>query len=376
MNNGFLKYIFAVALATVFLACSRPVAEKDVETGNILTHRAQLLTMVELPDSSIAVTIKNPWDTASVLGRYLLVDRNLPDDKIPEREGWKTIKVPVQSALIYSSVHTSPLEELGSAGMITGIADAAYFSSNYIRQNIEKGTITDVGNSMSPSLEKIVELSPEIAIVSPYENSGHGILDKTGTTVIDMADYMESTPLGRAEWIKLLGALSGKREMAEKIYLGIVEKYDSISNAALKINSEPLVLCELPISGVWYQPGGESYMSRLITDAGGRTLLKEDKNPGSVQLDIANVYDKGVNSEIWLIKATKELTGRDITDATALASEIKAMKTGNVWYVNTTSSNFYDELAFHPEKILEDFASVFHPEIFKNEKRYFKKIKL
>lgn len=370
-------FFFCLILSSLCSSCNNDGTGSNAAVeGDTLTANATLLTLVEVAEDIIAATVRNPWDSGKVLGRFLLVDRGLPEEKIPCLKNFQVIRVPVESALVFSSVHTAPLEELGASNLIKGVADSRYFTSDYIRSGIEDGSITDVGNSMSPSLEKIVSLSPQIALVSPYENSGHGILDKTGTVTIDMADYMETTPLGRAEWILLLGALTGRLEEAKTQYGKIQEQYKSLKDKVVNSSSRPQVLSEVPYSGVWYQPGGKSYMSCLIRDAGGEPLLNDDESSGSVQLDIANAFELGEKAEVWLIKSVGDMTGEDILSLTPLASGIKAFKDGNVWIADTSASTLYDDLAFHPEKILKDFVIIFHPEMAENENptTYFKKL--
>ena len=358
-----LKWSVLFLIPFLFSCTTGKENEKNTELhGDTLTQQSDLLTLVRISDHCLAATIANPWDSTNCLGRYLLVENGTAPEIASDE--WTVINVPVKSALVYSSVHTSPLEEIGAKEIIKGVADSQYFHSSFILDGINKGNIKDIGNSMSPSLEKIIDLSPEIAIVSPYENSGHGLLDKTDINVIDMADYMESTPLGRAEWILLLGALSGKLAEASAIFDGVKTKYLSLCDSVSHLSPTVKVLCEMPYNGIWYQPGGNSYMARLIKDGGGQTILKNNDSPGSVQLDISNAYEKGADADVWIIKAEKDLTRDDILSSTSLADRIHALQSGNVWFVNTNTTNFYDELAFHPEKILQDYAAMFHPEKF------------
>lgn len=356
-------------LAVAFLffagACSNGrMAGSQLPPGDTLTVNSDYLTLVSHTDGTISATITNPWDTTQALARYLLVPESNKD--VTTVDGYRTIRVPVRSALVYSSVHASPLEELGAGSIIRGVADAQYFRSPYILNGVNSGRIVDIGSSMSPSFEKVIQLSPQIALTSPYENAGHGILENAGITVVDMADYMEPTPKGRAEWILLLGALSGRLDKAKDIYAGVVEEYDSIRAGAVRSGSRPTIITEIPYSGVWYQPGGRSYMARLIEDAGGSTLLPDDTSTGSVQMDIANVYQTGRNADKWIIKTDRPLTLNDIKSTTVFADKIKAFSTADIWLANTSSTtdsavryNLYDDLAFHPERVLADFAIIF-----------------
>lgn len=354
--------MFCFILAYVLPACSSDGGSRTKEAinGDTLTTTSQLLTMVRIKPGVIAATILNPWKDGEYLAKYILADRSISDSEIPAFKGYQTLRTPISSALVMSSVHTTALEELGAESLITGVADAQYFSSDIIKEGLRLGKIIDVGNSMSPALEKIIELNPEVIITSPYENAGNGGLGQIGATVVEMADYLETTPLGRAEWILFMGALSGQFEKSEQIFNQVRNEYNSMISKVPQSKVRPLVITELPYNGIWYQPGGHSYVTRLINDAGGRTLTANDKSGGSLQFSIETVYEKGHNAEIWLIKSFgNEITSKkDISDRLSLASDFAAYKKGSVWVANTQETNLYDVTAFHPEKVLADFIAI------------------
>lgn len=377
LRSGIFNLTFIVILLVTPLFLSScgsgsKTAPSSVE-GMVLTQKTDYLRMTQLEGGEILVDISNPWKECDYLGRFVLLSDSC-SNKL-EYNGYERINVPIKNSLVYSSVHALPLVELGCADFIAGIADATYFTNDEIRSKLAEGKITDVGNAMSPSLEKIIELSPDIAIVSPYENSGHGVLDKTGITVVDCVDYMETHPLGRAEWMLLFGALTGRLEDAQSIYDEVSKNYSELSDKALKTRTFPMVLAELPFSGVWYQPGGRSYMAQLIRDAGGKPVYDDDKTVGSLQLDVANVIDKGSEADAWIIKATSPLSYDDIQKEVRSAGMFKSFRNHNVWYVNSYNSDFYDVLAFHPDVILNDYIQILHPEIESlDEMRFFKKV--
>lgn len=373
---GGYHFLWIISLIFFSTACGSNYSSVDkLPPGDTLTIHSDLLTMVDHGNGITSVVVKNPWDKKGKPTVYLLVDRNLSDSDIPQIKDARIIRVPVKSALVYSSVHTTPLEEMGAARLITGVADASYFTSPYILERLSNKSIVDVGNSLSPSFEKIVQLSPDVAIVSAYENAGHGILDNTGISIVDMTDYMETTPLGRAEWIVFLGKLFGRSDKAQSIFKQVVNDYNSLKSVASSTSAKPVVLTEIPYSGVWYQPGGQSYMSELIRAAGAAPLLSHDASTGSVQLDIASVLDKSQNADFWLIKTTEPVTAENIRNLISGANLIKAFNTGNIYIADTSKVPLYDDLAFHPERILADYVGIFHPELSPEKpKHYFFKV--
>lgn len=367
-------FILSCLLLFVAVSCRKSGVDIDslpvVET---LTHEASLLRLTDHGDGIMSAVVSNPWNSEAAPAIYLLVDKSVEEDNIPNITDAEVIRVPIESALVYSSVHATPFEELERGDIITGVADADFYHSPYIRQRLASGRIVNVGSSMSPSLERIVDLSPDVALASPMQNAPHSVLESSGVTIVSMADYMEPTPLGRAEWIKLLGVLTGRLPQATAIYQQVKNDYLAIKSQNANAESRPKVLTELPYSGVWYQPGGHSYMSALIRDAGGRPVLDTDKSAGSVQLDIALAVDRGSDADVWLIKTTHPLTDSELRAASPLVSDIKAYKVGNVWYADTERTDLYDDLAFHPERILADMTAIFHP-TDSTGLRYYKKL--
>lgn len=356
---------FIAILLTVWTLCGVATscgssARKDLPPGDTLTHNSQLLTLVDHRNGVISAVVADPWKPGSTLATYLLVSRGTPDDSVPDIEDAIRIDVPLRSALVYSSVHTSAFDELGVIDLVTGVADADYFAFGPLPERIRSGRVKNVGNSMSPSLEAIVDLSPEAALVSPYQNAGFGVLDKTGIAIVQMADYMESTPLARAEWILLIGALTGRLDEARTIYGDVTARYTALrDSAALTAPARrPVVVTELPMSGTWYQPGGRSYQASMLRDAGARPLLDSDTSTGSVQMDESTVFDRGADAAIWLMCRPLPTSAADIRSAGPLAARMGALASGNVWNVNSAVVPLFDDIAFHPERILADYINI------------------
>lgn len=356
-------YKLTAALIAIILTSCGGGGVSLPEGGDTLTHHATLLTLIDHGDGIMSARIRDPWNAGGTLATYILVDKNVPEDKVPYVEGAVTVRVPVEKAVVYSSVHCDALMELGMGKVIGGVADARYFRQPLVRDGVKSGRIKDVGSNMSPMLDVIMDMDPDVILLSPYQNSGHGALDKSGIAIIEMADYMEPSPKARAEWIKLLGAMTGRMDKSNAIFEQVCQQYDSLSTMASNTNNAPKVLCEMPYNGVWYQPGGGSYIAQMIRDAGGVPLYDKDTTAGSLQLDIASVYDAGADADVWLIKSDDETSMWQIASTLPLARDIKAYRQGNVWHANTMLVPYYDHLAFHPERILRDMVVIFNPQL-------------
>ena len=166
------------------------------------------------------VNLRNPWDTLKTLHTYLLVDKHQETpDHLPQGT---VVRIPLEKSLIYSSVHCSLLNDLQSLSSIAGVCDLSYIRMPQIQKGCQTGEITDCGESMNPNIEKIIDLSPDAILLSPFENSGgYGRIEKLNIPIIECADYMETSPLGRAEWMRFFGILTGKEKVANDLFLQI-----------------------------------------------------------------------------------------------------------------------------------------------------------
>lgn len=375
MKAFIIATLLAIAAVLPFTGCKQPNRANDAipSAGDTLTSEAALLTIVDHGDYTSAL-ISNPWDSAAPpLQTLLLVPANRP---LPQGLPQGTIiKVPLTNSLVFSSVHAGAIDELGAAGAIKGVCDAAYFKIPAIAGGLADGSIIDAGNSMSPSIERIMLLGPDAILRSPYQNSTAGALETAGIPIIECADYMETTPLGRAEWIKLLGELYGHRDKAATIYDNVAAAYNNIKDKAAAVTDRPKVISETVTDGVWYIPGGNSYMARLFIDAGADYPWSDNTSTGSLPLDFQAVYDKAADADVWLVKSYgKDMTLDALRSIYPLNDRFKAFASGGVYACNTATATLFEDFPFHPEKLLAEYYRIFHPEANDGENLYFKKV--
>lgn len=365
MKPRFLPLLFVLAVWLPLLCscnCGRSHADVEVGPDTVITS-ARLLSM-QSGDGFTLVTVKNPWKGGE-LHRYVLVprDASLPD---PLPEG-TLVRTPVSRALVYSSVHTSLLRELGAINVVRGLVDVQFFDDASLLAGIKAGTIADCGSSMNPSIEKVIDMDPDAILLSPYQDSNYGQIASLEIPVIECADYMEFDPLGRAEWMKFYGELVGKRQQADSLYNVVVEAYNKVKTIAATAKSRPSVVTEMVISGVWSVPGGQSYMARILADAGADYLWAGDNNTGSLSLDFSQVLNKAQNADYWFIKWTNINSLADLEGAYELNNEMGAFKNKRVYVCDTEQTRFFDRVPFHPELLLREFAAIMHPELFQNQ---------
>lgn len=336
----------------------------QAEGDTVRMKYSSLLQIVKHADYTV-VTIRNPWDTLKVLHTYLLADREKP---LPEHLPEGTIvRTPLQKSVIYSSVHCSLWSELDELKDIGGVCGLEYIKLPQIQEGCRNGSIVNVGNSMNPDIERIIDLRPDAILLSPFENSGgYGRVGKLNIPIIECADYMETSALGRAEWMRLYGLLLGKEAQADSLFAGIEKEYLTLTQQVKSQNlKRPTVISEMKNSSAWYIPGGNSTMGRLYQDAGADYVFAYLPNSGSVPLAFETVFDRGGNADIWLIKYNQpqDKTYSELERDYAPYARFKAFQDRKVYGCNTNHVPFYEESPFHPELLLKDLIKIFHPEL-------------
>lgn len=345
--------------------------------GDTLTTGTSLLTIVDYGRYQ-TVDVADPWNEGKSLARYVLAPREMSADSLPGDR--TTVRVPLERSIVYSTVYAGAIDELGAIDRIKGVAEGQYFKQPTLVEGIRKGRVTDIGSSMSPNVESVIAIKPDAILTSPYQNAGHGAISTLGVPIIEMADYMEPTPLARAEWIKLLGLLYGDRQSADEMYKSTVDAYNMLKHSADSVKIRPTVVAEQVTDGVWYVPGGQSYMARLFADAGASYPWRDDKSTGSLQLDFTSVYDRAHDADFWLIRTfgDTDLTLDALKANYPLNARMKAFDSGGVYAANTSTNTFFEDLPFHPDRILREFINIFHPELSPGGQpvlTYFKNVK-
>ncbi len=334
---------------------------------------ADNLSLIRYQDY-VKATVRNPWDTTAILHTYLLVPdsvdlpANLPEGTV--------VRTPLNSALIYSSVHNSLVSELGAIDAIAGVCDASYIHQPELVARISDGRVVDCGVGTSPNIEKIIKLDPDGIMLSPFENSGtYGKLGQLGIPIIECADYMETSPLARAEWMKFYGMLFGKEAEAAKMFAVTESEYLALKKMVDGISQKPRVLIDRLYGQVWYVPAENSTMGIFIRDAGGINPFDEYHRSGSVGLTGEQVLFKAADSDVWLIRYNQKVdkTIGELGADNAIYPQFKAFKDKRVYGCNTVHANFYEDVPFHPQWLLGEMISIFHPELssVKPERRYF-----
>lgn len=352
------KTIAILTLIAVISACSTN-SDNKLETADNIFEEAVFIKATPKGEGAMAVSITNPWDSTASLANYLLTNASTAS---VEATNEILLQLPLKRLIVYSSVHASLIAELGFADAIVGIADADYIKTPELLLRLADGRITNIGSSLEPSLEKIIAAKPDAILLSPFQNAGHGVVDKAGIPVIECADYMETTPLGRAEWSKFYAMLvEGIAPTNNQIFDNSRAKYNQLKETAQTFADKPKVVTEWQSNGNWMMPGGASYAGRLLTDAGATYPFAGNTSPGSIPMNYEKAFMAAKDADFWLIKSfDHELTRNDVAKNHPLNKHIWAYNNNGIYYANTARVNLFEETPFHPERLLAEYIAIFH----------------
>lgn len=334
-------YTLIICIIVSILASCSGNRATEAEGGDTISMRHARLVRAIKKGDTLRMEIINPWDTTTLLRSIL-------------------VRVPLERAAIYSATHAALLQELGASKHIGGIFDTPYLSNTYLRKALHNGDIKDLGNSNAVDLERLMELTPDVLMPSPYENQGgYGRLEQMGVPIIECADYMEHSPLARAEWMRIYGILFGVEERADSLFKAIEDRYNHLKTLASLSSHRPRLLTERPLSGTWYVPCGGSTTGILYADAGADYIFADIPGSGAAALSIERVLDRATDADIWLIKNFGPLDRRMLAQDCPATAHIKA----RLMVCDTQKVPFFEETPFHPELLLENLIYVFHPEL-------------
>lgn len=375
-------------MAITLTACQGGKTAAGMEEGGdtLQMKYAQLLTIVSHDEQGYTeVKVHNPWKEGTELHRYILVPKGKEGDatmaklagqahgegKAAATLGVKTdtVRTPLESNLVFTAPHCQLLTELGCQNAITGVCDKDYINIPDIKSRAQADAkvahpIMDCGSSMQPDIERIIALHPEALLISPFENNGgYGKLDKLRIPIIETADYMETSPLGRAEWIKLYGLLLSSSK-ADSLFSAIEKEYLQLKAEAAKLPLGLSILTERKTGNVWYVPGGKSTMGILLRDAHAKYIFADDQHSGSLSMSPEQIIAKGNQIDAWALKyfGGNALTKNDLLAEYQGYQALKAFQSGNIYETDTSCEPYFELTSFHPEILLREFIILSHPE--------------
>lgn len=386
-----IKNIIFGALVVLLVVACQGGKTASGEGGDTLQMKyAELLTIVKHNDGAYTeAIIENPWKKGTTLHKYILVPKGKEGDETVARlkddirenatlqmgSHCDIVRTPLESNVVFTAPHCQLMYELGCKNAITGVCDKDYINIPDIKERVKLSdgkastsdtdkVIIDCGSSMQPDMERIIALKPEGLLISPFENSGgYGKLDKLHIPIIETADYMETSPLGRAEWMKFYGLLFKSEERSDSLFSSIEKEYLALKAEAAKLPQGLSILTERKMGSVWYVPGGKSTMGILLKDANAKYIFADDTHSGSLAYGPERILSKGTQVDVWAFKyfGGKALSKSDLLAEYEGYKVLKAFNSNSIYQVDTSTQPYFELTSFHPEILLREFIILAHP---------------
>lgn len=372
-----MRQLFPILLISVsLLSCGHRQMPTAGEKGDTLRFKYAQLIEVVRHQGYTEVNIKNPWKEGKILHRYQLVSHSAAE--MPDAANQATVvRIPLQRSVIFTSVHAALMQQLGGEDQVAGVADLKYMKVPFVQEGVQQGRIMDCGDGMNPLVEKIIDTQADGILLSPFENSGgYGRLEEINIPLIECAEYMEQSPLARAEWLRFYGILYGKEHEADSLFALVDSSYQALkaqvsedagiaNGSAQSKRSNPLVLMDKQTGSVWYVPGGRSTIGRMLQDAQCRYPFATDEHSGSLPLSFETILEKCGDADVWLLRydSNKPITRRQLLNEQPGYTQLRPAQTGEIYGCNVQTSMFYEESPFRPDLLLQDFIHILHPDI-------------
>lgn len=363
-SSGYLL----LTLFFICIGCKKKEAESDKKTGNSVEFADGL--EIRNYGTYTVMKVTKPWPEATRTFTYVCGEskENLPDSLAQ----YTFVKTPVQKMVVSSTTHISSLVALRQSDKLIGFPNLDYISSPEVRNLVTQGKIAELSDQQSLNFEKTINIEPEVIVGLSMDNetSKFNQFEKAGIPVLYNADWVETSPLGKAEWVKFFGVLFGKQKEADAYFKNIVSEYGKAKELVSTVKNTPSVLSGSVFQDIWYAPQGESWMAAFIKDAKGTYIWGDTKGTGSLSLSLETVLEKGINADFW-IGPGQFTTYEELGSANKHYRQFRAFQQHKVYSYSlkkgaTGGIVFYEDAPNRPDQVLKDLIYILHPEVLPN----------
>ncbi|MEQ5792001.1 ABC transporter substrate-binding protein [Muricauda sp. NFXS6] len=361
----FLGFLLMVLMGCKQAKKTQPV--QNQESTSSITYATGFTVKKQADFTVIEVTAA--WPGANNFTYALVPKEKLHAMTFPRDAYDAIIGTPVEKMVLTSTTHIEPLNQLGELNTIIGFPNTDYISSPEARKFVDSGQIQDLGMNDVLNTEMVLELNPELIIGFSIneENKTYDILKKAGIPVVYNGDWVEHTPLGKAEWIKFFAPFFQKEALGDSIFEEVESSYQQAAALAQKAKTKPTVLTGGLYKDVWYVAGGNSWMAQFMKDANADYLWSDTEATGSIGLSLESVLEKAQDAEYWF-NPSAQTTYMELNEANTHHQQFEAFKNKKV-YSNAIEKGetgglvFYELAPHRPDMVLRDFIKILHPEL-------------
>ena len=376
MKSHLLLLVLLFLLIGLY-SCKQQPPQKTSAGFNQFARGFHIIQMGEIT----RLDVFNPWENArNFTYSYYLIPKSIA---IPDSlAGREIIRTPVEKVVLLSTTHIGFIEKLGFESSIIGVSGKDFVTNPVVRKGIEQGLVHDVGYDQNLNYELLLQMKPDLVMAYGIGSDVASHLSKMkdlNIPVVINAEYLEETPLGRAEWLIFTGSFYHQTEHSQMVFNKIVMEYDSLKNLVPSTSHKPLILTGLPYKDNWWVPGGKSYMANMIADAGGDYLWKDNTSRESFVVSLESAIVKATQAEMW-INTGQTSSIQEILESDERFKIIPSLQKKMVYNDNkkmnpTGGNEVWETGAANPQHLLADLIRIFHPEINPDTSfHYYKKL--
>ncbi|MFB6343989.1 ABC transporter substrate-binding protein [Saccharicrinis sp. FJH62] len=370
-----MKFLYLAGLIAVLIGCKYN-RQQENSLASVLTNEYANGFSIENNDEAYIITVMHPNDHSVPFQKFALYRK----EPLKTRNDIEfQLKIPLKDVAALSVTHIGFINALNAIKSVKGVTDPFRVYNSEVKYGIEKGEVQNLGESMVPDTEKILAMHPDAVFMSGFPNAkeNNRILKEAGVPVIYTVAWTEKTPLARAEWIKFFGLLYDKEAYADSVFSAVVQHYKTLVNYADSLDTKPDVFCGNSFKGVWYLPGGKSYVSGLIKDAGGNYIFNTDTTSGSMAVSFEVVYSEAKNADYWL--NVQEKTISEMLSHDKRYGSFRPVEIGNVYNrqgrgVLNRGNDYFETGTWRPDLVLSDLIHILHPETGRDSLIFYKRL--
>lgn len=375
------RFLFFIVVTTLLYSCDtqqnksqqRSADDLFAQQDSVLARSAEYSDTIEI---KYAKGLKVDYQPDGI---HLTISNPDPNAKMGRSEEF-VITQPHHRFVCTTALQLGNFEVLGLEDRIVGMNSLKNLFSPQMKQQLENGKTAKIGKEGNFDQETVIALKPDFILVSASKHGGFEALKECGIPLISHHGYKETDPLGQAEWIKLVGLLTGETRRANAVFADIEYKYLQLKNEidCMTTSERPTVVSGRQLRDGWYYVGGSSYMAQIFRDAGADYVMKDNTESGGVTEDFETVYAQGVKADFWQTDGAHkgEFTLADLAAEDERYATMEAYRKQQVIFCNLTETPYRELGGVQPHLILADFVKAFHPELLPHyTPKYYKLIK-
>ncbi len=324
---------------------------------------------------STIIHVRNPWQGAQDVEMSYFVARN--GEQVPTDFNGVVIPAGAKRIVCMSSSYIAMLDALHQVDRVVGVSGINFISNPYINQH--KETIKDMGAEMN--YELLVGLNPDLVLLYGIGDAQSTVTDKLKELNIPymyVAEYLEESPLGKAEWLVALSELTDSRELGIKTFQVIPERYNTLKQLTAGVDYRPTVMLNTPWNDSWAMPSVKSYVARLVEDAGGDYIYKKNTSNGSEPIGLETAYGLIREADVWL-NVGMATTMDELKTMNPKFKDAKAIRENKVYNNNLRTTpgggnDYWESGAVRPDIVLRDLIKILHPELISEDLYYYRQL--